>query len=88
MKPSRPSKKARTHILISNNLKARRLAKNVTQSDIAESLGIARGTYATFECGACLPHTTILEGITRYLDCKDVSIYAGVYLDIIRMESD
>lgn len=88
MKPSRPSKSARTHILMSNNLKSLRHAMNTTQADIADSLGIARGTYASFECGACLPHLTVLEGMAKYLKCDQSKIYADIYLGIIKIESE
>lgn len=88
MKSSRPSKNTRTHILMSNNLKFLRNTKNATQSDVADGISIPRGTYASFECGACLPHLTILERMTEYLGCNQTDIYADLYLGIIKMESE
>lgn len=88
MKSRRPSKNQRTHILISNKLKFIREDKELTQSDIAEAVNIARGTYASFECGACLPHQKVLDEMVRFFGCEPNDIYADLYLGIIKVESE
>lgn len=91
VKPQRATKGPRTHINMTNRLRELRLecqnGQGLTQETIAEEIGIPRGTYATLESGVCLPTQEILEQLMHVLRCRDTEIYAGVYLDIIRMES-
>lgn len=59
----------------------------MTQAMVAEELDIPRGSYAPLESGAYLPTEEMLTELTHILKCKDVEIYSGVYLEIIKMES-
>ncbi len=87
MKPNRVVSGRRTNINMTNQLRQLRMDAEITQADIAERINVPRGTYSTFECGACLPTADVLDSLVSVLKCKPESIYASVYLDIIKMES-
>ncbi|KKN42146.1 hypothetical protein LCGC14_0716150 [marine sediment metagenome] len=72
---------------MTNRLRELRLGGEKTQNAIAEELEMPRGSYSLLESGIALPDKTMLNSLTHVFKCKAVEIYAGIYLDIISMES-
>jgi|SRR3989304_7978247 len=83
----------RAHVNITNRIREIRQARNLKQADAATRLSnivgfpISRSTYASIESGTNMPHKSILEGLTKMFHCRDIELYAGVYLDMIQLES-
>jgi DNA-binding XRE family transcriptional regulator len=59
-----------------NRLADFRIAKNMTQKEIAERVRIPRGTYAHLEIGTYLPTRQILASICDVLGCSSEDIYS------------
>ncbi|KKN68686.1 hypothetical protein LCGC14_0448770 [marine sediment metagenome] len=76
-----------TFCKMTNRLRELRLAKKMTQATLAEELDMPRGSYSLLESGVTLPTVVVLKTLTNAFNCKDIEIYSGVYLDIIRIES-
>lgn len=71
--------------ILSENLKRLRVAKNYTQEQAAEALGISAQTVSRWECGTTLPDVLLLPEIAR-LYCvtiddlyKQTSVVYGNY---------
>ena len=83
----------RAHVNITNRIRSVRQARNLKQSDVASKLSnvvgfpVSRSSYASIESGTNMPHKLILNGLTKIFNCRDVELYAGVYLDMIQVES-
>lgn len=54
-------------------VKARRVARKMSQDDLANAAGISRKTLGTFEQGKTAPHTDKLRAILEALDVAQVS---------------
>ena len=54
---------------IGQNIKKFREAKNLTQMQLAEKVGIARPAITQFERGSRVPNMPIGEAIAKALDC-------------------
>lgn len=46
-----------------------RLSKSLTQREVAESVGVARSTYAMWEGGEVLPNAKYLIALAKKFDC-------------------
>lgn len=51
---------------LGNNLKLLRTTRNISQSDMAEVLGLTRSSYAQYELGNRMPDARILYEISRF----------------------
>lgn len=59
------------------NLKAARLAADVTQHEMATHFGITRGAVAQWEAGTIYPDASRLADIAEYLDCSLDVLFRG-----------
>ena len=93
MKPHRLVNRPRAHVNITNQIRSVRQARNLKQADVAIKLSdvlgfsVSRSSYASIESGTNMPHKTVLDGLIKIFNCRDVELYAGVYLDMIQLES-
>lgn len=69
---------------IPNSLQDRRLARNLSQRDVAAKLGTTRGTYSTIEAGYCLPSKDLAEKLRLFFRCELADLYSD---DIVRLIS-
>ena len=51
-------------------LKMRRLEKGLTQTELAEKIGVAMMSISNYECGSRFPRKAILDKIAEALECK------------------
>src|SRR3972149_455755 len=95
LKPHRMGKRPRAHVNMTNRIRSVRQAqtKKLKQADVANKLSnivgfpVSRSTYASVESGTVMPHKIILDGLTKIFNCRDTDLFAGVYLDMIQLES-
>lgn len=66
-----------------NNLAELRIAKNMTQKELAQRIGIPRSTYAHIELGTYLPTREMLEDICRSLACSASDVYPPEVLSML-----
>ena len=81
-------KKSDTLLHISNNLRARRVELKQRQEDVANAIGMPRGTYAGFEVGLFLPKLRILDSFTDFFNCEPIDLYDLSILSVINLESN
>lgn len=53
-----------------SNIATLRKARNMTQAELADKLGVSRSALAMWECGENLPPTKHLIAICDVLDCS------------------
>ena len=66
---------------IPNNLASLRLAKNLTQADVAEELGTTRGTYSIIEAGYCIPSKDLADKLAAFFECDIADLFPD---DVVR----
>ncbi len=55
-------------------LKFRRIEKNLTQSELAEKVGVESNTISYYETGWRFPRRDILEKLSQVLECEIADI--------------
>jgi putative transcriptional regulator len=55
---------------LGNRLKDARTARNLTQADLAEQIGVSRKTINTVENAVFVPSTTLALGLARVLETR------------------
>ena len=53
-------------------IKKIRMAQGMTQSELAEKLGVSRSTVAMWETGANVPNADKLPSVAKALACKSI----------------
>jgi len=81
-------KNSDTLLHISNNLRARRVGLKHRQEDVANAIGMPRGTYAGFEVGLFLPRLRVLDSFTDFFKCEPSDLYEDKILSVISLESN
>jgi len=58
-----------------NNIKVERAIKNITQQQLADSVGVSRQTINAMELGTYVPSTLLALKIARYFETNVESIF-------------
>jgi len=58
-----------------NNIKVERAIKNITQQQLADSVGVSRQTINAMELGKYVPSTLLALKIARYFETNVESIF-------------
>jgi len=58
-----------------NNIKVERAIKNITQQQLADSVGVSRQTINAMELGKYVPSTLLALKISRYFDTNIERIF-------------
>lgn len=69
--------------IFSENLKKYRIAKNYTQEQVAETLGVNTQTVSRWECGTTLPDVLTLPSLARLYEVTVDDFYKKVRLHMI-----
>lgn len=60
---------------------AQRKEKNYTQAELAQRLGITDKSVSKWECGRCMPDTSVIQPLCKALDVSVSELFAGERLE-------
>ena len=65
-----------------------RKSKNLTQANLGELLNVSDKAVSKWECGKCLPDSSLFEGICNILDVSMVELLKGEYIEKDKVEDE
>jgi DNA-binding XRE family transcriptional regulator len=68
---------------IPNGILELRLSRNLMQQEVADGLGIPRGTYSTVEAGYCIPSRDLADKLCKFFECQLGDLYPEEVLGFI-----